>query len=373
MRERQKYAEGSNCGISSRDDRNNSHLWKRGVQHSEQFHETNQGLQRVMREVGKMKRRIVGGFVPQKPQAVMFPFKIYNPPGAAANVYQVRGGLVGFRGNYILPDMTISQTRQQYQGNYELPLIASGTDIVNSAYLYAFSDIDFESDPIKNTGPTITIDNTAINFLIASNKPSAATPAGGTFTIKGNVGISQVSLWVKIIDDSVNGPYCELWANSNVGGGFEQIFGRGFIPPSTTFSYQEQTFAVGIIICNPDGSALTISQSQTSHLLNRYLEVSPKPSNETDDTNASPKFNGIGQINRGAWVQNALSGKIFYPGDIVIDDRTSTVLALSPSGGLAINKSWIYFGRSAQGYGMNIETDIGASPIWVGGPLIVDT
>lgn len=305
----------------------------------------------------------------------MFPFKIYNPPGAASNVYQVRGGLVGFRGNYLLPSMTIAQTRKLYQGNYELPLIAGGTDIQKTPYLYAQSGgIDFEADPTLNTGATVNLNATDTNFLVASNSPVATVPAGGTITITPNIGITQVSFWVKIIDHSTNGPYCELWANT-AATVVQFPFGRGYSPPSgnTTFVYQEQTFAVGFILCATDGSANIISQAQTGHLLNRYLEVMPRPSNESDDTTSSPKFKGIGQVNRGAWTANALSGKIFYPGDIVVDDRTFVSLSLSPSGILTANKSYIYFGQSAQGYGMNIETMLGGSPVWVGGPIFVDT
>jgi hypothetical protein len=58
--QRPKYAEGSKL-ISDRDDRNNAFLWKKGDLNTGQISSLAQAVQKLSREVGKQRRRIVGG------------------------------------------------------------------------------------------------------------------------------------------------------------------------------------------------------------------------------------------------------------------------------------------------------------------------
>lgn len=332
LRERQKFAEGSALA-SSRDDRNNAFLWKRGVQHSEQTHETNQALQRVMREVAKMKRRIVGGFIPQEQLVTPFPFYIYNIDNATdstknAQTFQIRDGLVGFRPQYHYSFTDTQMNRLLANGNYELPLLATGTDGIGFAspnpwqlYSGANDAPDFSIPVTQNGGGSITFDGTTNPMLICSNDPATANPPGVQIVIDpGANAFFQVSFFVKIID-AAGGAYTELWASRNNGLGNPPLF-------SKTIPNIEQTIAIGAITFRQNVGYF-ISQVQYGHLMNRYLELAPNPTAPTAVVGSEPKYAQVAQVNRGYWTFNGLSGKMFYPGDVVVDDTVNfTVAAL---------------------------------------------
>ena len=80
---RPKYAEGTNLS-SSRDDRNNSFLWKKGQQNSGQIDGSTQALQKLSRQVSKMRRKPLGGYIPTKPVEPFYPFKIYKPSNVSS-------------------------------------------------------------------------------------------------------------------------------------------------------------------------------------------------------------------------------------------------------------------------------------------------
>ncbi len=85
IHDRPKFFAGSKLA-SKRDDRNVSKLWQKARADNRQREVTTEQLHKVVREVGKQKRRIVGGFLPAAdPLQSVIPFAFYNAtPGAVA-------------------------------------------------------------------------------------------------------------------------------------------------------------------------------------------------------------------------------------------------------------------------------------------------
>lgn len=375
LRERQKFAEGSNCGISSRDDRNNSFLWKKGASHGEQQHEFCQAIQKVSREVAKMKRRIPGGYVNDPLIVPPLPFQIYNKNNATdsnlnQNTFQIRDGLCGFRPQYVYTGTSIAGIRAVVaNGNYEASLYCVGTDDIggyvangyNPALQYnQVGGVDFGKVTSANTGGSITlsqVDFAPYPVLICSSEPGSLNPPGVQIVIQPNAGqIFTVFFFIKIVDAAAK-PYTELWAS---------VYDPGRSPAISSFSKTipnyDQTFAVGAISVGTGlTGGFTISQNQTGHLMNRYLEKSPMPTGN----DGSAKFYGLPQVSRGRWTANNLSGKIIYPGDEVIDDTVSFAVGANPPGALfSVNKIWTYLGASGLGQ-VAVETASPATGKWI--------
>ena len=75
-----RYSEGSGLA-SSRDSRNNSLAWKQAVKTANQNNSNTIAIQKIARELGKQRRRIVGGgAIPVVSLETFFPFKIYQIP-----------------------------------------------------------------------------------------------------------------------------------------------------------------------------------------------------------------------------------------------------------------------------------------------------
>jgi hypothetical protein len=274
--------------------------------------------------------------------AAMFPFKIYSP---AANIIQIRGGLVGFRGNYLLPGTSIAGTRNYYQGNAELPLIAVGTDNPTGQiaydYMHSGAAPDFFAAESLNTGGTVTVDGTTNPMLICSNQPGTSNPSNIQIELSNASAATEFSFWIKIVDDETDGPYTELWCGSVL-----PLFLTG------AAARESITFALGSVTIDASG-IVSIKQAQVGNLLNRYLELAPFSTNTNNLTN---KQYAIPQVHRGWWNLNQLSGKMFYAGDIVVDDSDNKVQSGTGIG----NFYWSYLYIGPMGSNpkeiMNIET-----------------
>lgn len=279
--------------------------------------------------------------------AMVLPFQIYRinnlaDPTKNTQTFQVRDGLVGFRPSYVYPGETISTMRQHTaNGNYEMPLFVAGTDgLFSSGQPWQFAtagDVDFSQVVSANIGGSVIFDGTTNPLLICSTQAGSAKPTGVQIVINpGGNAFFQISFWIKIIDGPA-GVYTELWASRANGAGVPNF-------AASAIANLAQTIGIGLVTF--EGGQYIISQCQYGHLFNRYLEFSPNPTLPVADGSAGGlKFSGLPQVHRGKWTANALSGKIFYPGDQVINDTVSFNVGANPPGPLfSVYKIWTYLG-----------------------------
>lgn len=331
---RPKYAEGTALS-SVRDDRNNSLLWKKSRDHSQQQNSYGQAIQKLTREVSKQKRRIVGGYVPTPQVTPLFPFQIYQIANQTDSklsnfTVQIRDGLVGVRPRNLQPGATDLPFAQ---GNFEVPCFAVGTDFgtIGQALAYSAGNgtiFDYTQQPTPNSGGNVTLNIDGSATLLVDNSPISVHPSNVQIVIPSSISTGELcaSFWIQIVNDPTLGIYTQLWGNCTGDGGFvaeNPPFSQQLLPDG--FGNIVQSFAVGLVWYSSPGSQPTISNCQVGHLVNRYLELSPWASRPTTGS-LSNKFAGIAQVNRGYWTGNKLSGTIFYPGDVVIDDTNPFTL-----------------------------------------------
>lgn len=363
-----RFSEGSSLA-SVRDARATARQWTKNRTNTNQDVRNGEAVQAMARELTRLRRRQTG-YLDQS--VSVLPFQIYNINNATnsnlnAQTFQIRDGLVGFRPQYVYPDFNIAGIAALVaSGNYEAALISVGTDGVGSTGLsdsnISFNEngngADFSQVVSVNTGGSIVllqVDFAPYPVLICSNQVGTAKPTGVQIVIQPNAGQSfSVSFFIKIVDAPA-GPYTELWAS---------VYDPGRTPAISNFSKSipnhDQTLSIGIVTINESGNAI-ISQAQYGHLFNRYLELSPNPTG-----NASQgKFYGLPQVNRGKWTGNNLSGKIFYPGDQIIDDTRTFAVGANPPGPLFLTyKLWTYVGAGGQG-SIGVETAVPSLGKWL--------
>ena len=253
---------------------------------------------------------------------VMFPFKIYSIGDSLT--LQIRSGLIGFRSNYLIPGETINSTTYYYQGNYELSLTGTGTD--NAGFdedrapyegnfpartsIQAPPEDYFYAAPTANSGGSFNLVADGSAQLICSNELGSANPPGIQIKLPSDMpDDSYVSFWIEMVDDSTLGPYTKLWGSINRA----IAFGNNTLGNPS----DKQTMAIGWAYYANAASSPQIFQLQSGHLVNRYLEKMPQTKMNGGNI---PKFAGVAQIQRGWWTFNSLSGKVFYPGDVIVDD-----------------------------------------------------
>ena len=284
---------------------------------------------------------------------VMFPFKIYqidNRIDKSLNKYtfQIRSGLIGFRSAYKIPEdgaSLSSVTTYCYTANWEMPLIGTGTDNVNwNAYQYLLSGsaIDFSAPPTVNGGGSVDLDPAGAPTLICENYPGSSFPFDGVQITISAAAIEPVSavFWIKVLDDAVLGPYTQLWGKVN----FQEGLTTEFSYPS--ISDGSELVLIGSVTYggnisgfnNPNG---VVCQSQCGNLLNRYLQLAP--------ILTGTPFRGVPQVFRGkvsgipvSSTVGSVNYRIYFPGDIVIDDATTSYFANSGAGGVAYHPSYIF-------------------------------
>ena len=332
-----QYSEGTALA-SSRDSRSNSQLWKGNKATQEWQVGIAQALAKVSKEVSKMRRKPLGGGVGSTaatPTATGFPFEIYNVTNASdtslnKTTFQIRAGLIGYRSAYNF-EGDWPTTAQAYQNNFELPLIATGTDYTSSApYEFALNWFLYSHvDPTKvlnyantapNTGGTVTIDAGGAPTLICSNIESGSNPNPENVQIVvpvSDVGSQGTScaFWVQLFDSATHGPYTELWGQLN-------NTGEILIPSG---AYELNATLIGYVTFPTTTSKGIITQVQSNHVLNRYLLIG---NGGIGGIGGGGGANAGAQVFRGrlSGVPNSSTGKyIFFPGDVIIDDTAPVV------------------------------------------------
>ena len=352
---RPKYAEGTALS-SSRDDRNNSFLWKKGELNGGQIDGSTQALQKLSRQVSKMRRKPLGGYMPPPPVPEMYPFRIYNIQNATltpsqlaqftsknANpdnfCFQLRNGFASCRPylgvNYFMLDTNYyNGTIAGIMGNNEIAPYPVGTDTVPSIGQY----VDYYDYPaVPNSGTAIVLPSTGAVLI---NGIPAGSPVGTAQTSYQQVfanpilddyyGESLLSFWIEIVDDPLNGTYlnlnAQMWTTniSDSTGRTNYPFpvGQNIIPIGVGgYSIYLSQFGIG---------HESFSQNyQTGNIINRYVE---------QDANFRGTWNDIF-----APTSPAADGLIFYNGDMVFDDKT-----LCTSGGINFYRTYVFINQSPQ-------------------------
>jgi len=322
--------------------------------------------------INKLRRRIITP--PQTPQSQVLPintFQIYKTTNTTDSsksdfTFQIRDGIVGYRSNFLLPGFSIAQTRDFYQGNYELPLVATGTDdsyfiTTNSPWNISSqpTGLDFNRPATPNTGPTIAVNianagGASDGLMICENKPGTSSPPNVQIWIDWQSGGATgfcVSFWVVLIDDSSVGPYTQLWCRMASDSGFSNP--SFYNIDSGTALILQQSFCIGEIYYS-NGYGPNIIQYQDGNLINRYLEKPPF----VNVAGGNAKFTRVAQVERGYWTFDNLSGGLFYPGDVVVDDSSPQAIIPGTGGSSPVNyyNSYLYVANH-----MNIESALGGA------------
>lgn len=301
-------------------------------------------LSLISRQMMKKGRRILG--MPQIPPlpAKLSPFQIYQVDNVADSTksqytFQIAPGLIGYRPAWLPSGWSVGSLTARMIGNYELPLLCDGTDAPidfgqletpsMTDYLGNLSANIFGQTPSPNSGSTmVTLTAGAGATRIAPIHTSGGIPPTYQIYIDPKTNSPTAVgafFWAKIIDDPTNGLGVELWG---------QYVNQDGTCADGSFAF-DSTFDPNIIFIGAawPGNTPLYSQALTSHLLNRYqLLCSP---------HSKSSFNQYGrpQIFRGYWNANQLSGQLFYPGDHLVDDTTSTAI---PSTSLSVQKGWVF-------------------------------
>ena len=261
------------------------------------------------------------------PSDFFFPFKIYNMGNASATdvqkavytaagqsidtfTFQVRGGVVEYRS---------SKTPTQ-----ETPfaILALDVDCPNTD-----TGTNFGDPPVSNTAASISLANNADTLIFDTSAPYPADQPVQVLVDPGFDGFTQslASFWVKIIDSGGSGVYAQLWGRMFTADGLHP-YGRPNLPfPS---NLDTSIIPIGYVTIYQGLPADNfVYQYQWGNLVNRFTALAPL---------VSPL--GPVAIQRGAWVADALSGQVFWTGDIVIDDSV-VLAALAP---LAQNLYGVY-------------------------------
>ena len=275
-----------------------------------------------------------------KKSTVVNNFQIYNIGNStdetkSNSTFQIRPGIIGFRPSLFSSSgigiSGISDLINRVVANCEVPLIGCGTDdtffnltpmtfpkISRSASFGA--DFLSNSAPSKNAGDSIVLPSDGSPILICDNSYLTPTPAGVQIVVPNiatGVGF-MADFWILIKEDSTNGAYTELWGRS------APSLPNAPYSPAGMFTGDKAKMMIylGVIIFDDDGS-FQIFQTQSGNLLNRYCQKTP-----FTDSSSGNSFRYVPQNFRGQWsgVPSSVdlgtgdTVKIFYPGDVVIDD-----------------------------------------------------
>lgn len=287
------YAEGSSLA-SVRDTRNVATSWKKNKTVSSQTSSDNNVLASMQQQLNKLKRRQLGYMASQ---SAFFPFKIYNinnvsNPSLSSFTIQIRSGQIAMRSAY----------------KVDYPLVANNSEQPMDCLLD--NTPQFDSQPTALTGGNITLDN-LVDTLIYDSGPlnlqvgnTKQIVFDGTSDIAGS---ALSSYWIEVIDTAAAGATQGL--SFKLWGRMFQIHGDA--PPArqeTPFpTASASIIPLGIVTCQL-GTIISIEQFVSSNLINRYPQ---SPLNS--------KCSTAGFL-RGAWTADSLSGQVFWPGDLVVND-----------------------------------------------------
>ena len=275
-----------------------------------------------------------GGLIMSGDIKMMFPFKIYNISNNTGDsalddyTFQIRSGVVSGRGYYRTGSSC--EVAAGPSGNSETLLYCPGTDFKSANSSGPGSQL---LDPATvNIGDDITVDTTAetliadvITGVICAQIIVNQTPS--------NFGNCKCAIYLRLVDDPTEGLIPKMYARMYEDEGFDAR-------SATPFPNEPEVIPIGI--CGRYGNTVTpftfAVNYQGGNLINRY------PSGSTTF--------------RGRWSGDSLNGKVFYPGDIVIEDiSTQQTITFTP--GQSFSGKFLYY---------PIYTYIGTSPSIVSSP-----
>ncbi len=306
-----KFHEGTSLA-SVRDSRNNSQIWKKGRATTNNSNASALAIQKINRQISRLERRMPGGI----PTTEFFPFQIYNVQNATNilnswRTFQISGGFVGTRSKYLYANLADTYFGNS-DGNYEIPLFCFGTDGDDNASYGG----TIQHNP--NTGGDIPLDPTLPTLIFDGSTPSAGWVIGQILldtTYYNTVSGFMAAFWIQIVDDPAIGVYSKLYG---------QMIDASSLPVSP-FPSGQDIIPIGTVNFITSSGSITppyvqqvglIDQYQFGHLVNRYPCF---PTSATLTTVDTPQFAAM----RGKWTADALSGQVFYPGDVVIDDSVA--------------------------------------------------
>lgn len=338
-----KFSEGTALA-PARDSRNTPQLWKKTRDISSQVDAMSQGLHKLSRQVSKQRRMVKGGFIAPNPYIEVLPFQIYNIANITNSAdswrtFQIRDGFTGARSKYWLNgfDHLAAPDPSSYWNNEYLVPFKNDQSYGNAeTFLGIIQDMMGIGDTSQNqpqanelestwTATQIKLDLTTDTLITGVDGSGVFVSYGQIVMADGIVGVAAsdpsypiASFWIEIVDDPVKGFYPNLWGRM-----------CGKTTPGQTPNQQSTVFPSG-------NNIIPIGMVQAGTNSDGAVNPTLTPSNETfyyqlltaNLTGRFPALAGtvalptIGQYQcfRGNWVQDSLSGQVFYPGDSVYDD-----------------------------------------------------
>jgi len=344
-----RFAEGTSLA-SNRDDRNNSKLWKKNKTSVGQLKTDGNALALLQRQVASMRRVKSGGFIAPAQDVPVLPFQIYNIDNLTDSkdtwrTFQIRDGFVSGRSKYWKNQVNnagsspafsefpvLTNFSYNFIGNFEsaIPVFQDGEGFVND------NDYAFPSAQQAIGYVTAKIIELAVN----ADTLISGCDATGTYFNYAQIVLPkwaynsssqypQAAFWIEIVDHPTNGFVANLYG---------RMYGSPVKFPhvqTEPFPSDNAVIPLGCVIpqfASTDGGytfqptgVTQFYQYQVGNCVNRF----PAMNKITGASNA------IGELQcfRVNWIQNSLSGQVFYPGDSVYDDTSTAYLSKSITGG----------------------------------------
>lgn len=361
---RPKFSEGSALA-SERDSRSNAQLWKKARTNSRQENSSVVAIQKASREIGKMRRRIVGASLPEKAVNFFHPFKLYNvpsefcPPIDVPNNYnpvtdswrtfRVRAGIVGFR--------SVSASYKPNGGNpYYTPGLSAPEYYISAAHPIGDAGLfgtdgssryraDATSEFFPYDEDTFDIQNNTVVYLDNVGDFNAGD-SNGTFVIKGTPDENNsvmASFWIEVKDYvGLSGPTARIkcrmiTAQSGDATGRE----NQFFPDASN----NTIIPIGIVVPKVGYFAINIADGK-----DLYCEqiLNESPVNRYSQGYAGSVGGSSGMVAyRGNWDSDSIGGQYFYPGDSTMAGNRMYVHngygteASAPTGDGTPNWTWL--------------------------------
>lgn len=334
-----RFNEGSQLA-SVRDDRNNSKQWQKNKIVKNQQSSDGGVLANLQRHVAQLRKRQVG-YMPQVFQP--FPFAIYNienteviggkrNPKLDPYTFQIRSGIIGARSYLTVGSFDVPSNGNRYSANFESLIYCFNTDGLGNigfSGLPGGSSGSFYDPASPNTygNSNVTLSNLA-DTLITGLKDGILHSQVVLDQTPDYYGDCLGSFWIELVDDADLGIFPNLM-------GRMWTFDSFSFRPQDPFPTGSNIIPIGV--CNRHvyspadvrGEYIQVSQYISGNLICRY------PPNV--------------QIFRGKWVTDLLSGKVFYPNDLVLDDSAAYITKNITGGGggsFTYQRQYIFIGAS---------------------------
>lgn len=338
LRKRPQYFEGSSLA-PSRDTRNNAFLWKKARTESNQQVDYGSAIAKLSRELAKMRRRIVGGFIPPDLE-IYLPFQFYNTSNTSLltdgskkqsgqnwQTFQMRDGILSARslwGGFDPSGFIYEGTNRAAPGYQTMTAVIND----NAIFYEPTTSLDALSNFVKlsNTVDTVIYD------------PFVNPLGNGQIILDPKLdsdGAVFASFWLKIMDSSssinfyatLNG---RMWDSTSTAGRPTQPFPDGNIIPLATLG------------TGPSFSAPNIQQIQIGNVVEAY-----SLSEGGNATGTNLRF-------RGDYTNDILQNQYVYPGDLVTNGSITVSGKTIPLSYIAVS----FF---------QMTTPPGLGPSWRGG------